>query len=67
MEGLVNKRSQHASGVIIYPNDYNNYNSMMKTPSQERVTGLTMSDSEQRGGIKIDILLYWNQGVLQLC
>ena len=67
MEGLVNKRSQHASGVIIYPDDYNNYNSMMKTPSQERVTGLTMSDSEQRGGIKIDILYTEYQGVLQLC
>lgn len=67
IEGLINKRSQHASGVLIYPENYLEYNSMMKSPSGTEVSAYTMVDSEYCGGIKEDFLFIEYMPKLQLC
>ena len=67
LEGLINKRSSHASGVLIYPEDYLNYNSMMKAPGGLSVSSYTMEDSQYCGGIKEDLLFTEFESKLQLC
>lgn len=67
IEGLINKRSQHASGVLIYPENYLEYNSMMRSPSGTEVSAYTMGDSEYCGGIKEDFLFIEYLPKLQLC
>lgn len=66
LEGLVNKRSSHASGVIIYPEEIYKYNSIMYTNGGTKTTGWTMADSEYAGGIKVDILFTEFQSKLQV-
>jgi DNA polymerase-3 subunit alpha len=56
IEGLVNKRSVHASGVYIFNTDYNNWNAMMKSPSGQPTTQFDMNDSDFLGGLKFDFL-----------
>ncbi len=67
LEGLISKRSSHASGVLIYPENYLNYNSMMKTPNMTEVSAYTMEDSQYCGGIKEDLLFTEYESKLQLC
>ena len=67
LEGLISKRSSHASGVLIYPENYLNYNSMMKTPNMTEVSAYTMEDSQFCGGIKEDLLFTEYESKLQLC
>jgi DNA polymerase-3 subunit alpha len=56
IEGIISGRSQHASGVIIFPNGYNSQNAMMKTTSGLPVTQFDMNDSTYMGGLKLDFL-----------
>jgi DNA polymerase-3 subunit alpha len=56
IEGLVNKRSIHASGVFVYNEDFTKKNAMMRAPSGQWTTQFSMSDSEYMGGIKYDFL-----------
>lgn len=56
IEGLINKRSIHASGVYIFPEDYIKYNAMMKAPNGQPVTQWSMEDSDYMGGLKVDLL-----------
>lgn len=67
LEGLINKRSSHASGILIYPENYLNYNSMMKAPGGLEVSSYTMEDSQYCGGIKEDLLYTEFESKLQLC
>ena len=56
IEGLINKRSIHASGVYIFNDDYIEYNAMMKAPNGQPVTQFNMEDSDYMGGLKVDLL-----------
>lgn len=56
IEGLIKGRSQHASGVYIFPEEYHVQNAMMKTSSGLMTTQFDMSDSDYLGGLKIDLL-----------
>jgi DNA polymerase III subunit alpha len=54
IEGLVNKRSIHAGGVIIFNEDYYKSNAMMRAPSGDPVTQFNLGDSEAVGNVKFD-------------
>lgn len=56
IEGLVNKRSSHAAGIIIFNDHYSKSNAMMKTPKGAETTQFNMGDSEKMGSTKMDLL-----------
>lgn len=56
IEGLINKRSVHASGVFIYNDHFVNFNARMKAPSGQYISQWAMSDSEYCGNLKVDLL-----------
>jgi len=57
IEGLVNKRSSHASGVIIYNDSPFETTAFMRTPSGDLVTQFSLHDSEELGDTKFDFLV----------
>lgn len=56
IEGLINKRSIHASGVIVFNDEYYKTNAMMKAPNGFPVTQFNLHDSEAVGNVKFDLL-----------
>ncbi|MGD7046965.1 DNA polymerase III subunit alpha [Rossellomorea marisflavi] len=56
IEGLVNKRSIHASGIIIFNEDYYKSNAMMKAPNGDPITQFNLGDCEAVGNVKFDLL-----------
>lgn len=56
IEGLINKRSTHAGGVMVYNNGYWDSNALMRSPNGDFVTQFNLDDSQATGGIKYDIL-----------
>lgn len=56
IEGLVNKRSIHASGVYIFNDDFTERNAMMRAPNGQWTTQFSMNDSDYLGGLKYDFL-----------
>lgn len=67
LNGIIDKRSAHASGKIIYPSPYTKFNAAMTTSKGIVVTQLNMEDSEFRGGIKYDFLVTELQDKLHYC
>lgn len=57
IEGLVNKRSQHASGVIIYNEDPWNTGAVMRSPNGDLITQFSLHDAELLGDTKFDMLV----------
>lgn len=56
VEGLINKRSSHACGVLIVNSDFTNHNAIMRSPSGEIVSQFNLEDSEYVGNVKYDFL-----------
>jgi DNA polymerase-3 subunit alpha len=56
IEGLINKRSIHAGGVIIFNEPYYKSNAMMKAPNGLAITQFNLDDSQAVGNIKMDLL-----------
>lgn len=56
IEGLIDKRSIHASGVYIYNNGYLKHNALMRAPNGQETTQFDMEDSDYMGGLKFDFL-----------
>jgi DNA polymerase-3 subunit alpha len=56
IEGLINKRSIHASGVIVFNEEYYKSNAMMKAPNGFPITQFNLGDSEAVGNVKFDLL-----------
>lgn len=56
IEGLVNKRSIHASGVILFNEDYYKTNALMTAPNGTPVTQLSLEDCEAVSNMKFDLL-----------
>ena len=57
IEGLVNKRSSHASGVILYGDDPLETASFMRTPSGDLITCYDLHKAEASGDTKYDFLV----------
>lgn len=57
IEGLVNKRSSHASGVILYGEDPYETASFMKTPGGDLITCYDLHKAEAAGDTKYDFLV----------
>ena len=57
IEGLINKRSSHASGVILYDNDPFETASFMRTPSGDLITCYDLHKAEAAGDTKYDFLV----------
>lgn len=56
IEGLVNKRSSHAAGIIIFNDHYVKTSAMMKAPKGAAITQFNMGDTEAMGNVKYDLL-----------
>lgn len=65
IQGLINKRSSHACGVIVTDKDLMLSNAVMRTPSGELVTQFDLNDSEYVGGIKYDLLCTKTAAMIQ--
>ena len=57
IEGLVNKRSSHASGVILFDDDPYKFGCFMKTPKGEIITQYDLHTAEAAGMTKYDFLV----------
>jgi len=57
IEGLVNKRSSHASGVIMFDEDPYEFGSFMRTPRGEVITAYDLHMCEACGMTKYDFLV----------
>lgn len=57
IEGLVNKRSSHASGVILFDEDPYEFGSFMRTPKGEIITAYDLHMDEACGMTKYDFLV----------
>jgi DNA polymerase-3 subunit alpha len=57
IEGLVNKRSSHASGVILFDEDPYEFGCFMKTPKGEVITQWDLHKCEACGMTKYDFLV----------
>ena len=57
IEGLVNKRSSHASGVILYGDDPYETAAFMKTPGGDLITCYDLHMAEAAGDTKYDFLV----------
>lgn len=57
IEGLINKRSSHASGVIMFDEDPYQAGSFMRTPKGEIITAYDLHDDEAVGLVKYDFLV----------
>ena len=55
--GLVNKRSSHASGVILFDEDPYEFGCFMRTPKGEVITQYDLHDCEAAGMVKYDFLV----------
>lgn len=56
IEGIINGRSIHASGVILVDNEPTNQTSLMKAPNGKFITAFSMNDCQKMGLVKIDML-----------
>ena len=54
--GLINKRTIHASGVILYNTDPCNTNAIMRAPNGDLITQYSLHDAEFVGDVKFDFL-----------
>ena len=57
IEGLVNKRSSHASGVILFDEDPYEFGCFMRTPKGEIITQFDLHMCEHAGMTKYDFLV----------
>ena len=67
IEGLVNKRSSHASGVILFDEDPYQFGSFMRTPKGEIITAYDLHMCESCGMTKYDFLVTEVQDKLTEC
>ena len=57
IEGIIVRRGIHAGGIIIFNEDIYKHNAMMTASKGDaQVTQFNLSDSEQTGGVKYDLL-----------
>ena len=64
IQGIVNKRSSHASGVILFDEDIYETAAVMRTPKGALITQWDLHDQEAAGGVKYDFLLTSVQDII---
>lgn len=64
IEGLSNKRSSHASGIILLENDIYEQTALMKTPKGAVITQFDLHEAEWMGLVKYDFLLTSVQDII---
>ena len=57
IDGLVNKRGQHASGVILYNNLPYETGAIMRSPNGDLTTQFSLHEAEAAGDVKYDFLV----------
>lgn len=57
VEGLIVRRGQHASGVMLYNNSPTETNALMRSPNGDITTQFDLHDSEELGDTKFDYLI----------
>lgn len=57
IDGLVNKRGQHASGVILYNDNPYDTNAIMRSPNGDLTTQYSLHEAESLGDVKYDFLV----------
>lgn len=57
IEGLVNKRGQHASGVILYNDSPFETDAIMRSPNGDLTTQYSLHEAEALGDVKYDFLV----------
>lgn len=67
IESLINKRSSHASGVLLNNEDPYEYACYMRTPKGEVITQWDLHDLEWAGGLKMDYLVTEITDKIVLC
>ena len=67
IQGLINKRSSHASGVIMFDEDPYEFGAFMRTPKGEIITQYELHDCEAQGMTKYDFLVTEVQDKLVEC
>lgn len=67
IEGLINKRSSHASGVILFDEDPYEFGCFMRTPKGEVITQYDLHMAEAAGMTKYDFLVTEVQDKLAEC
>jgi DNA polymerase-3 subunit alpha len=67
IEGLINKRSSHASGVIMFDEDPYEFGAFMRTPKGEIITQYDLHMDEAMGMTKYDFLVTEVQDKLAEC
>jgi DNA polymerase-3 subunit alpha len=66
IEGLINKRSSHACGILIENEKFTKHNSFMRTPSGELISAYELHDSEKVSNLKYDFLNTKTCSMIQL-
>lgn len=64
IQGLVNKRSSHASGVILFDENIYDTAAVMRTPKGALITQWDLHDQEAAGSVKYDFLLTAVQDII---
>ena len=64
IQGLVNKRSSHASGVILFDQNIFDTAAVMRTPKGALITQWDLHDQEAAGSVKYDFLLTAVQDII---
>lgn len=64
IQGLVNKRSSHASGVILFDENIFDTAAVMRTPKGALITQWDLHDQEAAGSVKYDFLLTSVQDII---
>lgn len=64
IQGLVNKRSSHASGVILFDENIFDSAAVMRTPKGALITQWDLHDQEAAGSVKYDFLLTAVQDII---
>ena len=64
IQGLVNKRSSHASGVIFFDENIYDTAAVMRTPKGALITQWDLHDQEAAGSVKYDFLLTAVQDII---
>lgn len=64
IQGIVNKRSSHASGVILFDEDIYDTAAVMRTPKGALITQWDLHDQEAAGSVKYDFLLTSVQDII---
>ena len=67
ISGLINKRGQHASGVIFYNNSPFETNALMRSPNGDLTTQFELHDSDKMGDTKFDMLVTEISDKIAIC